>query len=176
MNITLTEKEIEYLKNYAKVFDEERKRDITCDPVVAVEVEDRVPTKNCYSDGFEYIIFDGDYSSFDTKDELTEYLKEYYDYRNEKILKLFGELEWDDSVKLHDDIELRKGYYIKKYRPVAFFLTRYEADRYVEYQSHNLNNPRVFTYSAGYANYGEIPTIIKLLKRMGEELLNENNT
>jgi len=171
MNIKLTEKEIEFLKNYAKVFEEERKRDITCDPVVAVEVEERIPTASCYSDGFEYLIIDDDYISFNIKKELTKYLKEYYDYSNKEILKLFEDLKWNDEVKLHDDIELRKGYYIKKYRPVAFFLTRYEADRYVKYQSHNLNKPRVFTYSAGYANYGEIPTIIKLLKRMGEELL-----
>lgn len=62
----------------------------------------------------------------------------------------------------------------KYYEQVALFFVRDEAKRYMEYQKHNLNEPRVYTYSAGYSNNGDFTHFWDLLMTMGEQLNNQN--
>lgn len=38
-------------------------------------------------------------------------------------------------------------------RPVAFFLTKKAAREYISYQAHNLTNPYLYVFSAGYRNH-----------------------
>lgn len=38
-------------------------------------------------------------------------------------------------------------------RIIAFFFTKKEADRYLQYQKHNLTNGYVFVFYSGYGNY-----------------------
>lgn len=90
-----------------------------------------------------------------------------------------------NNVKIINEIDYLKAYNIdyidvfyaiRNYEPVAFFFIREEAKRYLEYQGHNLNNPRVYTYSPGYANCGEYTHFFELLQNIGQQLnLTENN-
>ena len=57
------------------------------------------------------------------------------------------------------------------HRPVAYFLTREEAERYCDYQKHNLRKPRVYSRYVGYGNIGDLECLMKLLLRAGKELL-----
>lgn len=60
------------------------------------------------------------------------------------------------------------------YEPVAYFFILDEAKRYIQYQRHNLKNPRVYTHSAGYSNYGDFVPFRNLLLKMGEQLIRES--
>lgn len=71
------------------------------------------------------------------------------------------EMGWDD---------IRYVTRVKRYKDVAFFFILDEAKRYMEYQGHNLNNPRTFTYSPGYSNYGDYEHFWMLLMNMGKQL------
>ncbi|MFY2248491.1 hypothetical protein ACOSZH_01270 [Priestia megaterium] len=58
---------------------------------------------------------------------------------------------------------------------VAPFFILEEAKRYMEYQSHNLHKPRVYTYGAGYANNGEFTHFWELLMQAGNKLNKTEN-
>jgi hypothetical protein len=57
------------------------------------------------------------------------------------------------------------------YKPVAYFFTKEEAKKYMQYQSHNLISPRIYTANAGYGNYGDYPVLQNLLLKLGKELI-----
>ena len=68
--------------------------------------------------------------------------------------------------------DVQVGFTVCSYRPVAFFLIRDEAVRYMTgYQAHNCANCRIFTYGLGYSNYGDLPCFRNLLMRLGTALL-----
>jgi len=56
------------------------------------------------------------------------------------------------------------------YRTAAVFFILDEARKYIEYQGHNLTNPRTYTIGAGYANKGEYHHFWELLFNIGEKL------
>lgn len=204
MNINLTEKEKEFLRQYAEVFEEERKKDATVDPIVIVETRVKDYTNPCYGyDGEEFELeinglrisenteinsletlevlikdyFEEEINENKDDEDLEESLKEDLEECIDEMLSCFEYSAEDeftyDSCNFNFKIYIKEHYYKYEYKPVAYFLTRKEADKYVEYQSHNLCYPRVFTAYAGYRNYGDYPILIALLKRMGEELLKE---
>jgi hypothetical protein len=49
---------------------------------------------------------------------------------------------------------------------VAYFFTLTEAKRYMEYQKHNLRNPRTYTVGGGYGNNGDYEPFWDLLMAM----------
>lgn len=204
MKINLTEQEKEFLKQYAEVFEEERKKDSTLDPIVIVETRVKDYTNPCYGyDGEEFELeinglrisenteinsletlevlirdyFEEEINENKDDEDLEESLEEDLEECIDEMLSCFEYSEDDeflwDNYGLGFKVYIKKHYYKYEYKPVAYFLTRKEADKYVEYQSHNLCYPRVFTAYAGYRNYGDYPILIALLKRMGEELLKE---
>lgn len=204
MNINLTEKEKDFLRQYAEVFEEERKKDATVDPIVLVETRIKDYTNPCYGyDGEEFELeidglrisenteinslesleeeirnyFEEEINENKDDEDLEESLKEDLEECIDEMLSCFEYSAEDeftyDSCNFNFKIYIKEHYYKYEYKPVAYFLTRKEADKYVEYQSHNLCYPRVFTAYAGYRNYGDYPILIALLKRMGEELLKE---
>lgn len=59
------------------------------------------------------------------------------------------------------------------FRDIAFFFILSEAKRYIEYQGHNLNNPRTYSYGPGYANHGEYEHFYDLLQSIGNKLNEE---
>lgn len=56
------------------------------------------------------------------------------------------------------------------YEPVAFFFILDEAKRYMEYQGHNLESPRTYTYGSGYSNCGDYEHFYSLLMKLGKQL------
>jgi len=60
-----------------------------------------------------------------------------------------------------------------RYRTVATFFILDEAKKYLEYQGHNLTNPRTFTVGGGYSNKGEYHHFWELLFKIGENLNKE---
>jgi len=79
-------------------------------------------------------------------------------------------LNEEDYINAYQIENIETWYAIKNYVPIAFFFIRKEALRYMEYQSHNLNKPRVFTYGPGYSNNGEYEHFFKLLQDIGKQL------
>lgn len=57
-----------------------------------------------------------------------------------------------------------------EYKDVAFFFILEEARRYMQYQGHNLTEPRTYSYHAGYSNKGEYSHFYQLLFDLGENL------
>lgn len=71
-------------------------------------------------------------------------------------------------------IELKAMSWKKEYwEPVAYFFIREEAERYREYQKHNLGVSRVYTHNMGYSNHGDLPVFRDMLLRIGEQLNKE---
>ena len=83
-------------------------------------------------------------------------ITEYTEYFEAYGIKIYG-ISW------------REAYW----EPEAFFFIRDEAKRYIEYQRHNLSSPRVYTYSPGYANYGDFVPFRDLLMSIGTQLNKE---
>ena len=163
MNIELSEKEIEFLKQYARVYGEERGLDCTRDPIVVVEDIEELVAADGYGDRTVYAWEDSTYYSIEElKKELTE-----NGYSKREIALFCDDLEYYGQC---NNKEIQKHEIIIRYRPIAYFLTRAEADRYVKYQSHNLTKPRVYTRSCGYGNSGDLQCLYKLLLRMGQQL------
>ena len=163
MNIKLTEKENEFLKQYAQVYEQERQVDCTADPIVVVEdIEELIA-----ADGLgDKRVYTWDMETYYSLDELRKALMDN-DFSENDITDMLEDVE-ENGHCMHNEIQKHEVYI--KYRPIAYFLTRAEADRYVEYQSHNQTKPRVYTRSSGYANYGDLQCLYQLLLRIGQQL------
>lgn len=164
ININITPKELELLKQYAAVYDSEREIDGSADPIVIVEVPEEILAS---SDG----LWD---------EERYFYEDEVYTDEDELIAQLRNEGWSDDDIddaiwELNNEGKSQYGgisvQYIKtQWRPVAYFLTRAEAHRYCQYQSHNLKTPRIYTAYCGYSNDGDLKHLSQLLLRIGKTL------
>lgn len=82
---------------------------------------------------------------------------------------------WNDYFKAYGIEILAMAWKDIYWEQVAFFFILDEAKSYMEYQKHNLREPRVYTYSAGYANQGDFVPFRNLLLKMGEQLNKEDN-
>jgi len=96
----------------------------------------------------------------------------YKDIETEDGEEIFV-MNYDDYFKAYGINFNAASWLQDNYEPVAFFFILDEAKRYIEYQRHNLRKPRTYTYSSGYANYGDFDHFRNLLLSMGE-LLNRN--
>ncbi|WP_156290761.1 hypothetical protein [Oceanobacillus salinisoli] len=127
-------------------------------------------------------------------DDETEMISDWYEDRGEDCpieIKPFSELRYNYFKGLLEEEELItewseyfEAYGVKlhamawrktRWEKVAFFFIRDEAKRYMKYQSHNLNEPRVYTYSCGYANDGDFVPFRDLLMSMGAKLVEKVN-
>lgn len=101
------------------------------------------------------------------------------------VLKISSELFYNNKVSEHkieyvvDNISLKAVISIIPFtfiwENVAYFFTRAEAERYIKYQSHNLDDYRIYTTHVGHCNNGDFPVFQKLLLRMGNQLCFEDN-
>lgn len=71
------------------------------------------------------------------------------------------------SSDSYDEVHI--GYF---YENVAAFFILDEAKKYIQYQKHNLTEPRTYTISAGYGNEGEYNHFWQLLFDIGKKLNN----
>ena len=163
MNIELTENEIVFLKQYASVYKQERDLDCTADPIVVVEDIEEFVAPDGYGDK---AVFVWDECSYSSLTELKKELKENK-YSKNNISMICDDLEYYGHCEKPN---IQKHSIHITYRPIAYFLTRAEADKYIKYQSHNLREPRVYTRSCGYANYGDLQCLYQLLLKMGQQL------
>ena len=95
----------------------------------------------------------------DNKYNYTSFNSINYWYELEDWIEHFRHIELNDAPLYFLSIE----YY---YENVATFLTDEKAQHYLEYQAHNLNNPRTFVDYTGYANYGYLPKLLDMLKEL----------
>lgn len=95
---------------------------------------------------------------------------------NSDFVDVEGEQQYVDNEEEYiEAYGIPKDHYYKTameyhYEPVAVFFILAEAERYMEYQKHNLCHPRTYTYSPGYANYGDYEHFWDLLYGMGVKL------
>lgn len=189
--IELTEAQEKFLKKFNKDHHAGSKKNLcTYMPIHVVEEEKYIYVPNRYDidsysiDGHICFIEDGEYI-YHSIDDLTEawndnvdedYIIPYYkDVEGTEVNGIFIDDE-EGYINAYQIENIEIVYAIKYYVPTAFFFIREEAERYKQYQSHNLENPRVYTYSPGYSNCGEYEHFFSLLQKIGEQLnLTENN-
>jgi len=189
----LTDDEAKMLKQYANIYESERKADATAAPIVLVQNRIKRYASSKYSaDGREFRIeINGHNLTEDglaaDETEAIDIIKEYLsetDISEEEIAEIVSDIKFklgyitpSDIVTIDKSVEIliMANYYAYDYQTVAYFFTRCEAKRYIKDQGHNLHSPRVFTAFSGYSNNGDYPVFQKLLKRLGEHLLKEGN-
>jgi hypothetical protein len=169
--LKFTEEELNYLKQFAKVYEQERKEDATADPIVIVQ--DLHKESGTREDYDKIIYYDEETGQEIEKiDDFIENLREKHDLTKDYIIDLKEYLEnnnyFEDCEK---DIFIRALFEKHTYKPVAYFFTKEEARKYMQYQSHNLVSPRIYTANAGYGNYGDYPILQNLLLKIGKELI-----
>lgn len=148
--------------------------------------------KWAYEDEPLVFTFDSDYEHWQNSE--VETVREFYECSGEDCsieIKHFTELDCKDVTSVsgkeifvtnyNDYFEVygvklqamawQKEYYEK----TALFFVREEAEKYVKYQAHNLNEPRIYTYSSGYANKGDYTHFWDLLMSVGTKLREEVN-
>ena len=185
MNIALTEREQQLLSSFATKQYEGAKDNVgTKTPIHVVERIQKQYIKSnegnawLWSDGYDYTEY------FDSFDDMLEHerqfsgrdLPQYSEVEYEDVETPDGKI-WIDDEKAYCkafDIQAYKCFVVEDTKPVAFFFIRDEAVRYKdEYQAHNCENCRIYTYSLGYSNNGDLPVFRELLMRMGEILNKE---
>jgi len=198
IKINLTKKQESFLKEFAEKHHEgAHDNHCTCDPLHIVETKryNYIPYSSdltgYYDDDTLTFTYDQDYEVW-WNDE-TELIKDYYiDCKEEDCpieIKPFKEVSYTNftGVDGEEDLitewhEYFEAYGIKwhamawreyHWEKAAFFFIRDEAKRYIEYQRHNLREPRVYTYSPGYANYGDFVPFRDLLMSIGKQLNKE---
>lgn len=118
----------------------------------------------------EYKEYDSFGALIDARIENGEELPRYEEVLYERVNDIFITTA-ADYIKAYEIDDAYCGRWIDNYRPVAFFFVLEEARRYKDdYQKHNCDNCRIYTYSLGYANKGDLPVFRDMLLRMGEQL------
>lgn len=174
IEIELDEKQINFLKQYAEVYKSERDKDCTADPIVTVQVLEKDVTQEGYQDSILYVDRENEYAEFESLEEVIEYLIEDHDFCEEAANDAASNLD-EDNEFVGDGIHIVMMPVKHNYKNVAYFLTRKEAEKYVSYQRHNLNAPRVYTEYMGYSNYGDLQCLAKLLLGIGKQLNEQDN-
>lgn len=189
INIELTEEQVKYLKQFAaKQYEGSTENMCTDKPLHLVQTQEKEYIydgggNGCLDD--EYINTD-DYATgpFKTAKDI---VLEYGRYEDEEDV-----LDIDDAC----DADEVNGYvicdledYLAAYdvpdnvienieicsvniqwRTVAYFFIRENALKYCNKQSHNLNNPRIYSVHRGYSNEAEYEPFFDLLMSIGEKL------
>ena len=163
IEIEVNDEELFFLKQYSDVYDKERDIDFTYEPIVIVEDIEEIVTKYGFEDDVVYV-YDGE--RYGTEDELVLELKRN-NFSYEEIETITADLHFHDKALNN---RIKKFYVIYRYKPVAYFLTRCEAEKYCEYQKHNLNKPRVYSRGIGYSNNGDMKSLNNLLLKIGDSV------
>lgn len=195
ITIQLTEQQEKFLKIFATNHYPGAKDNLaTHHPIHVVQTKRirHIPYNPEIADFHEYLplVFscDSDYRLW-YKSE-TELIKRYYEHRDKNpsiSVKSFKEIEYTDVydterniIRVNNYWDYFKAYGIEsvaiaweeeEYEDAAFFFILEEARRYIKYQGHNLKEPRIYSFSAGYGNEGEYHHFYDLLLRLGEKLL-----
>ncbi len=187
IEIDITEEQEKYLKEFAnKQYPGAKDNLCTAMPIHVVQTRDDVYFEPNSEYGENNIFIDEDGNEYNTAEEV---VRCYYEcYGEDPKIEIEG---YEYGMTLKDEqgktciIQSYEEYFeiykmewedvqylarVKRYSDVAFFFILEEAKRYIKYQSHNLNNPRVYTYSGGYGNDGEYTHFFNLLMSIGKQL------
>ncbi len=175
IKLELSDKRKEFLKQYARVYEQEREFDGTADPIVVVEREIRIPTRDGLEDDCSYLwITEDEENEFDNLYDLETAINESrYVIKNKELQKLLCNLRDGIENEIEGLGKFVINYYVKAQEPVAYFLTIAEAEKYMEYQKHNLQRTRILTRHMGYSNRGDLVEFSKMLLEIGEMLNKE---
>jgi len=188
IEIELTENQEKFLKIFAeKQYSGAKDNVCTCDPIHCVQqkryhVFDYDSGLGEYLDEEMYeIIFLYDVDDtveFKTAAKLVEYFYSFED--NEPPSKIVdfddsGCFDYQDYFEKYkiDDEYYRVLFQVAYWEDTAFFWILDEAKEYLKYQKHNLNEPRTYTKSGGYANHGSYVPFRDLLMKIGVQLNQE---
>lgn len=191
ITISLTDEQEKFLKEFsAKHFSGSKDNVCTNHPLHTVQTQDTRVVDPDHEDPDKVSYFASEWGEeYETMQEL---IKAYYkhEYRECPIEIVDFQEAYDadefigvdgDGYVILDENDYLEAYGIPKdfhykvntvfdYRTVAVFFILDEAKKYMEYQSHNLTNPRTFTIDAGYANKGEYHHFWELLFNIGKHL------
>ena len=193
ITINLTDEQKYYLQKFALKHCEGSKDNVgTHNPIHLVQTQDERVVDPDFVDPDKVIYHVPDWAEdFETIQEL---ITAYWDHKGECPIEIvdfstayaadeFIDVNGEERVIMDEEDYLEaygvdKGFYYKvstvfDYRTVAVFFILNEAKKYLEYQSHNLTNPRTYTIGAGYANKGEYHDFWELLFSIGKQLNNE---
>jgi hypothetical protein len=195
LTIQITDEQEKFLKEFAaKQFDGAKDNVSTRDPLHFVQTKrERVVDPDFgYADKTVYILCGDATTGYDTPQELVEaFYEDQYDecpikivsfddaYANSDFTNVNGEdhcvLDEDDyfeayGIKEEDWYSTSIEYY---YEDVAFCFILDEAKRYIQYQGHNLCEPRTYTKSPGYSNNSDFVYFRDLLMAIGTQLNQE---
>lgn len=191
VTISLTEEQEKYLKLFAsKHYSGSKDNLCTSQPLHLVQTRDEVVVDPEYEDAEKELYHVDDWQEdYDSPKELIVAFWEQQDeecpieivsfkeaYAQDEFMDVNGEEQvivfpkdylaaYGIDEKLYNKVNI--GY---RYRTVATFFILDEAKKYLEYQGHNLTNPRTYTVDAGYANKGEYHHFWELLFGIGEKL------
>jgi len=191
--IELTDEQERYLKEFAAKHFEGSKYNLgTHHPIHLVQTQRERVVDSDHEDGdlIKYYVPDWDYRGFDSVEGLVKAWYEDEDcpieivtfdeaYKADRFIDVNGEEQVICNEKDYleaygiDEKVYHKVHIAYYYETKAIFFILDEAKRYIEYQGHNLKNPRTYTVGAGYANKGEYQHFWELLFKMGQKL-NEN--
>lgn len=197
ITVTLTEEQEKFLKTFAekqKAGADDNLFTANALHVVENKVYDLIPYSDEIAHYFEDIPLtfttDEDYENW--FDDETSLIKDWYEFHDTDCpieIKPYQEVDCCYLIGVDNKkrfITNREQYFMsygieikgiawKKYHweKVAYFFIREEAKKYLEYQKHNLREPRIYTYSAGYGNEGDFIPFRNLLMEIGTELNKE---
>lgn len=200
ITVELTQIQEKFLKEFfKKQAPGEKDNMVTTDPLHIVQSKRYVyvPYHHGIADYYEgeTIVFCYDETHEYWTDDETEIIKMWYEDLEKECpiqIKAFSEVKRLDSIIGVDNEEHfitdYESYFqaygvvitgiawrLEEWENVAHFFILDEAKRYIEYQSHNLVEPRTYTVSPGYANKGDFVPFRDLLFAMGEALSHKDN-
>ena len=123
----------------------------------------------------KWIVWDDDTRDlYDTIDDAvkanTKFQEEYRTFEEMDCEEFNGEFITSESdyAKAYE-VNAECVSVVKSWRTIAYFFSEEEAKRYIQYQSHNLTNPRTFAADCGYANSGDWDPFYELLQDIAKK-------
>lgn len=193
IEVELTEQQVKFLKEFAvKQAPGSDDNRCTSMPIHSVQTRRERVTDCEIEDADKIMYIEADNPEYDYE-SIEEVVKSYYendkcpieivsfdkayhtrDFKdiNGEDICIFDEKDYFEAYGIPDDY-CYKVSIVYEYEPVAFFFILDEAKRYIDYQGHNLNNPRTFTYGPGYSNCGDYEHFYRLLMQIGMKLKQE---
>lgn len=122
------------------------------------------PERKAFRDELNFVL---EYGTYDDPSDVVDYDTAY----NSEGINGKTIYDLDDYFAAYGiNSKIERCSVVKKYRTVAYFFILENAKAYLEYQSHNLTNPRTYTVTSGYANKGEYEPFFDLLMELGKKL------